>query len=227
MTKICAISDLHGQLDFDIEECDILCICGDFVPLKVQSYHHGTVKWIIKKFLPWCEKQKCEKVYLIAGNHDIILQTHGLSTRELFRGTKVVYLKDQLAEYLTDEGQTIRIYGTPWCHKFGNWAFMMEDGGLAEIYDGIPENVDILMTHDCSYGACDVLLQKTEWTTNEHIGCHPLAEAVLAKKPKYQLSGHLHSGRHEFEQLGDTLCRNVSLLNEEYKMVYSPTYFEI
>ena len=67
--KLCAISDMHGKLDFKIEPCDILCICGDIVPLNVQSFHQGTIKWLIKHFVPWCEEQPCKKVFLIAGNH--------------------------------------------------------------------------------------------------------------------------------------------------------------
>jgi predicted phosphodiesterase len=74
MIKVCAISDMHGILDFDIKECDILCICGDIVPLKVQYYLEGTLKWLSKEFIPWCEKQPCDKVFLIAGNHDLIVE---------------------------------------------------------------------------------------------------------------------------------------------------------
>jgi hypothetical protein len=52
--KICAISDMHGILDFDINPCDILCISGDIVPLRVQYYLEGTLKWLAKEFIPWC-----------------------------------------------------------------------------------------------------------------------------------------------------------------------------
>ena len=35
MKRICIISDLHGNPP-NIEECDILCICGDIVPNNIQ-----------------------------------------------------------------------------------------------------------------------------------------------------------------------------------------------
>ena len=69
MIKICAISDMHGILDFNIEPCDILCICGDIVPLYIQTHHTATLTWLADTFVPWCEKQPCEKIFLIAGNH--------------------------------------------------------------------------------------------------------------------------------------------------------------
>ena len=33
--KICAISDIHGYLP-KMEECDVVCICGDILPLSIQ-----------------------------------------------------------------------------------------------------------------------------------------------------------------------------------------------
>ena len=39
--KVVAISDLHGYLP-EIPECDLLCICGDLVPLNVQANSRKT-----------------------------------------------------------------------------------------------------------------------------------------------------------------------------------------
>ena len=32
--KICGISDIHGDLNINIPECDVLCICGDVINLN-------------------------------------------------------------------------------------------------------------------------------------------------------------------------------------------------
>ena len=230
MIKVCSISDMHGILDFDIKECDILCICGDIVPLNVQTLHEGTIKWLRKKFIPWCEKQPCERVFLIAGNHDRVAEWHPEEWRDTFKGTKITYLFDESAEYVKetkDSYEEISIYGTPWCHQFYNWAFMTSDVELAKIYSKIPYKVDLLLTHDCPYGTSDMILQDVPWNTHEHIGCHPLGDAVDEKKPRFMCCGHLHSCTHEPQERGETIVTNVSVVNEEYKRVYEPHYFEI
>jgi len=104
---------------------------------------------------------------------------------------------------------------------------MTSDVELAKIYSKIPYKVDILMTHDCPYGTSDVILQDVPWNTGEHIGCHPLGDAVDEKKPRFMLTGHLHSCTHEPQERGETIVTNVSVVNEEYKRVYEPHYFEI
>ena len=230
MIKICAISDMHGILDFDIKPCDILCICGDIVPLNVQRYLDGTLKWLAKKFVPWCEKQPCEKVFLIAGNHDWVAMNHPDDWESMFKNTKITYLCDSYAEYVKqtdDTYQEISIYGTPWCHQFYNWAFMTSDVNLAKIYSKIPYKVDILLTHDAPYGTSDVIQQDVSWNTGKHIGCIPLADSVNDKKPRLLLHGHLHSTNHSLEQSGETDVYNVSVVNEHYERVYEPLYLEI
>ena len=230
MIKICAISDMHGKLDFDIEPCDILCICGDIVPLNVQTFHQGTIKWLMKTFIPWCEKQPCEKIFLIAGNHDWIAMRNPDDWELCFKGTKITYLCDSAAEYVkeSEDGyKEISIYGTPWCHQFYDWAFMTSDVNLEKIYSKIPYKVDILLTHDAPHGTSDVLLQEIPWKNGEHIGCIPLGNAVDEKKPQFVLHGHLHSTNHEVEKRGDTNVVNVSMVDEHYDLVYKPYYFEI
>ena len=230
--KICAISDMHGILDFDIKPCDILCICGDIVPVRVQYYLEGTLKWLAKEFIPWCEKQPCEKVFLIAGNHDLVAQKHPDEWEAMFNDTKITYLLDKEVEYTKEtEGsyENIRIYGTPWCHQFYNWAFMTSDKQLEKIYSKIPYKVDILLTHDCPYGTSDVILQEdVPWYDGKtHIGCHPLGDAVDEKKPQIMFTGHLHSVDKEPQQRGETMVTNVSVVNEHYERVYDPLYMEI
>ena len=230
--KICAISDMHGILDFDINPCDILCISGDIVPLRVQYYLEGTLKWLAKEFIPWCEKQPCEKVFLIAGNHDLVAQNHPDEWEAMFNDTKITYLLDKEVEYVKeteDNYESIRIYGTPWCHQFYNWAFMTSDNNLEKIYSKIPYKVDILLTHDCPYGTSDVILQEdVPWFDGKtHIGCHPLGDAIDKKKPRYVFCGHLHSCTHVPQERGETIVTNVTVVNEHYDRVYEPFYMEI
>ena len=230
MIKICAISDMHGKLNFDIEPCDILCICGDIVPLNVQTFHQGTLKWLSKTFIPWCEKQLCDKVFLVAGNHDWIAMNHPDDWESIFKGTKITYLCDSEATYVKekdDDYEEIRIYGTPWCHQFYDWAFMTSDTNLKKIYDKIPYKVDVLLTHDAPHGTSDVILQNDmPWSNPGHIGCIPLGEAVDNKMPRFLFHGHLHSTNHEKEMRGDTEVYNVSMVDERYELVYKPLYIE-
>lgn len=229
--KICAISDMHGILDFDIKPCDILCICGDILPLNIQSLHQSSIDWLLEIFIPWCEKQPCDKVFFIAGNHDWLFMRHPDEIDEIFKdNNKITYLLDKDAEYTKETGdsyENIRIYGTPWCHQFYNWAFMTSDKELEKIYSKIPYKVDILLTHDCPYGTSDIILQDVPWKTGDHIGCHPLGDAVDEKKPKIHFCGHLHSCTHEPQQRGETIVTNVSVVNESYKRVYEPLYMDI
>ena len=84
--KICAFSDMHGQLDFKVEPCDIVLIGGDIVPLNIQSYSTPSEKWFKTVFIPWCANLPCEKVVFIAGNHDHWLERHPARTRLLLQG---------------------------------------------------------------------------------------------------------------------------------------------
>ena len=228
--KVCAISDMHGILNFDIEPCDILCICGDIVPLRVQTYHQGTLEWLAKEFVPWCEKQPCEKVFLIAGNHDWIAMKHPDDWEAMFKDTKITYLYDKEVEYVKetdDDYQSIRIYGTPWCHQFYNWAFMTSDTNLEKIYSKIPYKVDVLLTHDAPYGTSDICMQNVYWNNGEHIGSRPLRDAIIEKKPKWNVKGHLHSTNREIEILGETKVVSCSILDESYRLIYDPQIIKL
>ena len=109
------------------------------------------------------------------------------------------------------------------------WYHLLEfnDETLKKKYLEIPNNTDILLSHDCPYGVCDMCYGWKEWgKTPEHIGNKPLQEAILDKSPKVALVGHLHSANHTWEQLGNTMVRQVSLLDESYIPTYPIFYFK-
>lgn len=66
--KIVAISDLHGCLP-QLPECDIVCICGDIIPLDYQGNTIKSISWFLQDFVPWTNCLSCNKVIFIAGNH--------------------------------------------------------------------------------------------------------------------------------------------------------------
>ena len=226
--KICAISDLHGNL-IDINPADVLFICGDIIPLCHQRNVPDSMAWLEKVFIPWCEKQPVSQIYLIAGNHDFAFENRDTEINKLFLGTKVIYLNNQSAEYLdTETGKVYTIWGSPLCHIFGNWAFMESPEYELTQFKKIPDNLDFLITHDAAYGRSDVVLDNSVWWADgSHIGNPELAEVLKTKHPKYHFFGHLHSCNHDFVDFEGTQTACVSLLNERYKLAYEPLYLEV
>ena len=233
--KVAAISDLHGMLPLypsdywkGIEECELLLICGDILPLRIQTNMLESRIWLIEEFKPWAASLPVEQVYFIAGNHDFWFERNDLTAHQIFSShDKVRYLKNEYVDYLsTQDSKVYRIFGTPYCHQFGNWAFMRDEETLAKKFNQIPGNVDILISHDAPYGTSDICFEGFS-ASKGHIGCPELRDTIIASKPKYNFHGHLHSSNHGEELLGDTKVYNVSILNESYAFVYDPLIIKL
>ena len=226
MIKICATSDLHGYLP-EIDKCDLVLICGDIVSLRSQLYPKSCKKWYTRVFQPWIDSLPCDKVLFISGNHEVGMEGHEEEYKKLFGPhDKATVLFHESYEYLGSDGKTYKIFGTPYCKIFGNWAYMRPNSDLKEKFSEIPEGLDILLTHDAPFGVSDILLQEGYYT-GEHIGNKPLAEAILQKAPKIVCHGHLHSTSREFEELGYSKVVNCSIKDEHYNPIYGPIVFEL
>lgn len=226
--KVCALSDLHGYLIpvEAFEPCELVCICGDTVPLEIQSNSRKTKQWLSEQFKPWAEALPCKKVIFIAGNHDIYYKMEFMNIK-FPKDSKVTYLFHEKYAYKASDGKEYLIFGTPFCKQFGNWAYMEDQEELEKLYQAIPYNCDILLTHDQPYGYGDIILQDIYWNTGEHIGNPALRDAILLKQPKYLLCGHLHSTTHSCVEIRKTKRYNVSIKDEQYNPVYEPLYLEI
>jgi hypothetical protein len=236
--KICAISDIHGSL-IEIPECDILCICGDILPLDIQRNNDESVAWLAGPFQNWLLDAPCKYVVMIWGNHDWYgekccrgglegwEQCERLFKRDLGPDPKIHILQDEEIEVLG-----IKFYGTSWCPSLRNWAFYGDSETLKARFSDIPTDTDVLLTH-CppKFGSQGVVLE-TNWNYRNDFGCQELQDVIVEKfKHKtcttYILSGHIHSGLHNWEVNEGLTYRNVSLLNEDYELSYQPFIFEI
>ena len=193
--KICGISDIHGDLNINIPECDVLCICGDVINLNDQRDIPASRKWCETRFIKWVESLPCKKVIIIPGNHDFVLErmytecwAWWKNHMRLLSKFKVEFLID--AEY---EYEGITFYGTPWIKPIdfqeGRWAFERDfkENPIPEI-----PKCDVLITHDNPY-------------ENEHI-------RVSNTIAPYHLFGHWHDGEDN-----SLLCRfNCSILDDMY-----------
>ncbi len=158
----------------------------------------------VMDFIEWfCALPYKYKIF-IAGNHD-----------DCLFGAKI----DELPEncfYLCNSGVTIegvKFYGTP---------MFMEDA-MSGDYDRniqkIPDDTDILITHQPPYGILD-------FSANIRYGDHKLLEIVLKTKPKYHLFGHIH-GANGIEKSEHTTFVNAAVLSENYELMYEPTLLKI
>lgn len=227
--KVCALSDLHGTLPI-IEPCDLVIIAGDIVPLDIQRNYIKSEDWFYTTFSNYIKQMPCDKVIIVAGNHDFYLEKCPLTAINLVEWTngKCVYLKDTLYHYISTEGKECKIYGTPWCHKFGNWAFMVDNPKLEHIYNSIPYDLDILITHDTPNLGSMGILPPSKWSVHEvNAGNIPLAKAILATKPKLVFCGHLHECKKNYYAFDNTEIYKVSILDNEYQNIYDPLYLEI
>lgn len=231
MIKIAAISDLHGTLP-KINKCDLCLIAGDVIPLSIQRNRIESVIWFFKTFLPWIKELPCQEVFMIAGNHDFEMEKNYpvMKALEYLSDFKLTYLQNDYAIFRADDGQDIKVYGSPQCHKFGNWAFMYDESYLESLYSQVPSDIDIWLTHDTpKIGNLD-LIPPSQWNKEPiHVGGESLAKAIQTKQPKLVVCGHLHTCKDKYLEIGErsivpTKLVNVSILNNAYQHVYEPTY---
>lgn len=233
--KIAVISDLHGYLPIypskywdGIEECEMLLICGDILPLNIQTNMPKSKDWLIADFKLWASDLPVEKVYIVAGNHDFWFERNSLEAHSIFsKYDKVTYLCNGFADYIsTQDSKVYRIFGTPYCKIFGNWAFMRNNEFLAQKYNEIPENVDIFISHDAPKVSDVGMIKEGNWSGTD-AGNPVLAKYILEKKPKYAFCGHIHSGNHELQEIEGIKFANTSVVNERYDLFYKPLIIRI
>jgi len=208
-SKFVFISDTHTKhKKLIIPECDFLIHSGDISSI---GHEHEIVN-----FLSWFDKQPARYKILTVGNHDFLFERNRSLAKTLIpKG--VVYLEDEAIEI---EG--LNFYGSPVQLEFYNWAFNRSEESLSRYWEGIPDNIDILITHSPPFGILDEINNN-----GKHLGSPSLIANIEDRvKPLIHSFGHLHSS-HGTKMVNETLFINASNLNEDYQVAYKPIIVEI
>ena len=99
---------------------------------------------------------------------------------------------------------------------------------LENKFDNIPEDTDIILTHDTPMLGDLDLLPPSQWNPKTiHAGGKSLADAICRVQPRYVFCGHLHTCKDKYLKLDNTEIYNVSILDNNYKEIYKPLYLDI
>lgn len=169
-------------------------------------------------FLDWFEKQPFQHKIFVAGNHDYFFQDP--ANLSALKDRKVHYLMSSSLALEDPVLDQVRIWGSPITPEFNDWTFMETREKIGAVWQQIPSNLDILITHGPPFG----ILDRNSGGLN--VGCSALLETVKVKKPKIHVFGHIHEGYGIVEKNG-TIFINASLCNANYNLVNKPIVVEL
>lgn len=213
MRVICC-ADTHLATP-DLPKGDLLVIAGDL------TYQGSAQEYLMVK--EWFKKIKYDfplGIYYCSGNHDfnpilgksLLLEATNANDRTYtFQGSK-------------------KIHFCPWVPTYGSWAFMKSEKELEEVYAGIPDGLDLLVTHGPPYGILD------QNRRGDLCGSKALLARLETMKasPKHHVMGHIHKHydgvkhiNHGVVEKFGTKFYNVSIMNEDYAPVNKPLVLEI
>ena len=240
--RFVCISDTHGQhRKMTIPNGDVLLHAGDITNVGEPAQFEDFVKWLSE--LPHPEK------IVIAGNHDLTIQTefyieeqnwckwahcnsknHGHGQYQPQNSKRARHAlcessKDILT-YLEDAAVSVaggyKVYGSPWQPEFLNWAFNLPRGEpCAKMWEKIPDDVDILLTHGPPVGHGDLC------SNGQRAGCVDLLAAIADRaKPLLHVFGHIHEG-YGATTNGITTFINASSCTLQYKATQGALVFDL
>ena len=201
ITHISDTHNKHNQLNGKLPGGNLLIHSGDFT--SIGRKHE------VEKFIEWFGKQDYTHKVFIAGNHDLVFDREVLyrDKASTFEGRtfddlpakgKPEWLKQLLGNlpdsvyYLENSSVTIEgknIWGSPYSPSFGyGWAFNKDRGAdINEVWNDIPMDTDIVITHTPIYGYND-----RAQNTNQNVGCADLFYRLTEVKPHLHFAGHIH-----------------------------------
>lgn len=200
--KLWAISDTHNRHEELIvpEDIDIVIHAGDAASIK-DPYRNENE---LKSFLEWYSSLPIKHKIYIPGNHDTSLQARLLKEEQFPEIDTLIHRSIKIED-------RVKIFGSPYQPQFGhNWAFNRKPNTLWKLWQDIPDDTDILVTHCPPKHILD--LSKDKY----NCGDLHLYNRIKEVQPKYHFFGHIHEcGGQTLQDLkfGKTKFYNAAVMN--------------
>lgn len=207
------ISDTHLQ-EFETISSDILIHSGDCL-------NSGSFDELIK-FRTQLEKvkDKHELIILCPGNHDWAFEPKTFNQARDFLQETIPNLK---VEYHGGfKYKEYNFFCSSWQPFFCNWNFNVKDNlDLLELYEQIPKDVDILITHCPAKGILDYVPR------GGNVGSKALQRVLPElKQLKAHFYGHIHYSAG-LQSINGIYYSNGAICNENYKAVNKGNIIEL
>jgi len=211
--NIIGIGDNHDH-SIMLPKADVLIHTGDFSFLP-REVDHSFALQEFSRFAAWMNYQDFKHKIYVPGNHDQFVEKN------------LSLAKDTLdAHILIDEEIEIegyKFYGSPWTIHFCSWYWAKDYSQLEHIYDQIPSDTDVLVTHGPPWSILDQPLPKSK----ENLGCRHLYNKISKlNNLKVHFFGHIHGSAGKVEKDKTTFI-NCSIMNERYFPINNYQYFSI
>eukprot|EP00939_MAST-03C_sp_MAST-3C-sp1_P003653 g3653.t1 len=186
---------------------DVLIHCGDF------SKYKRCTKRSVAEFDKWLGRQKSRYkygIFVVPGNHDVILDTAITSTKDVATLRHATVLHGPQTGIV--KAGPLQLYGAPYIPARGCLyrarAFQRTDEARAAQWSAMTKKkgdkvVDVLITHGPPLGVAD------EEAPGAHVGDPIILNAVQALQPTLHVFGHVHHQRGAFR---NTLSKITCML---------------
>jgi hypothetical protein len=117
--------------------------------------------------------------------------------------SRLIYLRSP-----TGPGTHFKVFGSPCTPGPRKWAFEYEEKDAGRLWNKIPEDVDVVVTHTPPKGHCDGAIK------DDRSGCSTLLQRLAQVRPLLHTCGHIHEARgieriHWSPFRSDSLVDNV------------------
>lgn len=178
VTIVC-ISDTHNTQP-DLPDGDMLIHAGDLT--QSGSFQE------LQDALAWLHTLPHPIKIVIAGNHDLLLDSawddslrRAAFERAQLDWGDIIYLENEEVTVSCPNGRQLRVYGSPYSPRHGNWAFQYprHQDRWATL---VPDGIDVLITHGPPLAHLDLL----------KFGCPYLLQKLWKTRPRLHVFGHIH-----------------------------------
>lgn len=171
---------------------------------------------------------KYREIFFVPGNHDGQFEQFDVAKGTL-SNARVLF--DEAVEF-----DGYKIYGSPWTNTFFDWYFMKDRDKIGEMWDKIPDDTNILLTHQPPFMLLDRAHEYIKNKRNQedtkkiiNVGCKELRKTCMTRLKKLKLNcfGHLHMDGGKWVEENGIIFSNGAVLNDYYYMTNGPNVIDL